>query len=227
MEKYNIGIPIMMESAGLHYARLAYKYFIDGNYNQIVIIVGSGNNGGGGLVAARRLLGWGLQPLLILPKGKPKGEILKLQFGRIKNLGIKHTTAEEIDSATLVMDAIIGYNFKPPLTETMIQTINCMRKADVISLDLPTGIDANSGSTQTGLNPIATLALAWPKSGLYNTQGKFLGRTFLADIGIPFELILSLGLEITGDDLKSLYQLFTQSSLLEISFDKIGNWQPQ
>jgi NAD(P)H-hydrate epimerase len=64
--------------------------------------------------------------------------------------------------------------------------------AKVLSLDLPSGVDASSGETPwVFVQADRTLTLALPKPGLAHPAA---GRLFLADIGIPPQAYNRLGL---------------------------------
>jgi NAD(P)H-hydrate epimerase len=71
----------------------------------------------------------------------------------------------------------------------------------VISLDLPSGIDASTGE-KPGDAVIAdmTLALALPKRGTEIGDGRrSAGIRYLADIGIPASVFVELGIEALPD----------------------------
>jgi NAD(P)H-hydrate epimerase len=65
----------------------------------------------------------------------------------------------------------------------------------VISLDIPSGIDASSGERRgAAVSADITLALALPKRGTEMGDGRRLaGTRFLADIGIPASVFAELG----------------------------------
>jgi NAD(P)H-hydrate epimerase len=61
----------------------------------------------------------------------------------------------------------------------------------VLSLDVPSGLDATTGDVPgVVVQPERTLTLALPKTGL----GALAGELYLADIGIPREVYHPLGL---------------------------------
>ena len=72
--------------------------------------------------------------------------------------------------------------------------------APVLSLDVPSGIDAGSGRVfDPAVRATATLTLALPKVGLREPAAEnFVGDLYLADIGVPPQLYAApaLGLEI-------------------------------
>jgi NAD(P)H-hydrate repair Nnr-like enzyme with NAD(P)H-hydrate epimerase domain len=65
--------------------------------------------------------------------------------------------------------------------------------AQVLSLDVPSGLDATSGDAPgDAVRPDLTLTLALPKTGLW----EFPGELYLADIGIRPEVYLPLSLSV-------------------------------
>ena len=67
----------------------------------------------------------------------------------------------------------------------------------VISLDLPSGVDADTGEAGgAAVKASATLTLALPKPGLFRGAGRErAGRVYLGDIGLPAALYRRLGIE--------------------------------
>jgi NAD(P)H-hydrate epimerase len=89
-----------------------------------------------------------------------------------------------LPGAALAVDALIGYSLRGAPRGTTAEMIDaCNRHASrVLSLDVPSGIDATLGSAPgVSVTPDWTLTLALPKTGLVGTAGDL----YLADIGIP------------------------------------------
>ena len=103
----------------------------------------------------------------------------------------------------LVLDAVIGYSLKGAPRGAAKRAIELVNGSGVpvISLDLPSGVDASNGETPgVRIQAAQTLTLALPKPGLKNPAS---GELFLADIGIPPEVYRPLGMQgdpFTGDD---------------------------
>ncbi|MCH8909007.1 MAG: NAD(P)H-hydrate epimerase, partial [Candidatus Heimdallarchaeota archaeon] len=179
---------------GSNLARLTERIFKQGKFTNIIVISGSGNNGGGGLVAARRLNNWDLPVQVWLPKGLPRNEVPANQYKRVVDLKILTYTSSSpptITGSVLLIDAYIGYNFEGDLSDDAINVISFMKALDVISLDIPSGVDSTSGISKCDLKPIATITLAWPKTSICKLDKQLLGNLYLADIGVPswvFEL---------------------------------------
>ncbi len=205
-DKYGIELMQMMENAGRHLAALARDRFLDGDPTgrDVVILAGSGGNGGGGLVAARRLHAWGglVRVLLSRPSREYRG-VPAHQLAILRELDVRCDHQEDpppISRADLVIDALIGYSLRGDprgATESLIRRGN-ESSAPVLSLDLPSGLDATTGDMKDpAVRADATLTLALPKAGL-RAAASGAGEVYLADIGVPPELYSepSLGLEV-------------------------------
>lgn len=227
-EDLRIEIPLMMEHAGLNLAKIVVKYFEKLRLNKIIIVSGSGNNGGGGMVAARRLKNWGFDVSLVLPKGMPSRSIPKVQLERAQECGITalYQLPNYDTTECLTVDAYIGYNFAGELTGSTKEVITWMRQQKLISLDIPSGVDSSTGLNPGLLEPIATVTLAWPKTGLLNLHPSNLGTVYLADIGIPYWVYdnqtMYYGRKPEIDDLHQLAQLFSSQSVFPIQLSRDG-----
>jgi len=209
MEEYNIELIQMMENAGAALAMLTSKYLTNVKGKRIAVLAGNGNNGGGGLVAARRLSNWGGDVAVINLTGKRK-DIPQLQMQIAKKLNIHFITLfdqsaldsiiKELLSSDIILDALIGYGLagEPDgLMKAIIDAANDSQK-DIISLDVPSGMDSNLGiSNGTCIKAKATLTLALPKKGFLSIEArKYTGELYLADISIPLTIYHELGLDV-------------------------------
>jgi NAD(P)H-hydrate epimerase len=206
VEKYGIELMQMMENAGRHLAALARGRFLDGDPTgrNIVLLAGGGGNGGGGLVAARRLHAWGghVRVFLSRPPREYSG-VPAHQLAILRELEIPcdhQRDVAPISGADLVIDALIGYSLRGDprgAAASMIRGANDS-SAPVLSLDLPSGLDATTGEQKDPVvRAAATLTLALPKAGLRAADG-CAGELYLADIGVPPELYSepTLGLDV-------------------------------
>ncbi len=199
----------MMENAGLQLAELTRLTLGGVAGRSIVILAGTGNNAGGGMVAARRLAGWGAdmcvifaRPLLRLRPG-PCAQVEPMLAAGVRAAVAGHDLphaeiAGEVMRAHAVIDALIGYSLEGPPDATYKPLIGLagLGSGPVISLDIPSGIDASSGKRPgSAVHADATLALALPKSGMSLAEGpRFSGVGFLADIGLPVSIFTELGI---------------------------------
>lgn len=188
----------MMENAGRNLAELTIQLAGDDwKKKEIAVLAGRGNNGGGGICAARHLVNHGANVKLILADENNLGEVPNYQKLIYENAGgniILFNDAVNLQP-DFIIDAIIGYNLKGAPTGILIEMIKWAdsTNAKIISLDIPSGVDSNTGETPGEyINAFATLTLALPKQGL--VSGKT-GRLFLGDIGIPKGAYYKLGIE--------------------------------
>ena len=212
MEETGPNLWQMMENAGRNLSELTIKHLgKDWKEKEIVVLAGKGNNGGGGICAARHLLNHGANVKLILADKEILGEVPKFQKKIFESAGGKSFILKELTNfeTDIIIDAIIGYNLngKPRgILKEMIKWANS-KTAKIISLDIPSGFDSNTGETPGEfINAFATLTLALPKIGLMNNR---IGKLFLCDIGIPKSVYSKINIDyINPFDSEFIIELF-------------------
>ena len=202
IEEYGIVLMQMMENAGSHLASLAIQLMEESSAKKkVVVLCGGGNNGGGGMVAARHLHNRGVEVKIGLAT-KPENlkEIPSHQWKILQRLQIQSAETADLAKADLIIDALIGFGIRGnPLGEAAEWILRAIHSgAPILSLDLPSGLDATSGRPgEPCIRAAATLTLALPKEGLLKESAKgFVGDLYLADIGVPPELYRRLGLQV-------------------------------
>ena len=122
---------------------------------RIVVFCGKGNNGGDGLVVARQLYTreaamaatWCWPAIRTRCEGDARENYKMLEGGRVS--GVAEVT-DEMQTATLVMDAVArnGHARRgqgTPAGADSRQSINGFPLADVVSVDVPSGLASDSG----------------------------------------------------------------------------------
>ena len=122
-ERHGVPSITLMENAGAAVAEVAVGRFP--HAERITIICGKGNNGGDGFVAARKLREAGrvVKVLLLADPSELKGDAAEM-FKRMGALPWVARSAEELAAgeakeawqADLLIDAILGTGFHPPVT---------------------------------------------------------------------------------------------------------------
>lgn len=199
MEDFGLSVLQMMENAGRNLALHAIEIVGDSNA-EIVILTGSGGNGGGGISCARHLRNRGYRVSLFLTKdpSELRGSA-GAQYHIVETAGLQamptEKAEEHIRQAALVIDALIGYSLKGAprgITKDLIKIANEF-SARTLALDIPSGFNSTSGNTPgIAIKPHRTLTLALPKTGLRAVPGEL----YVADIGIPPEVYLPLGVTL-------------------------------
>ena len=192
----------MMENAGRSLAGLVVRQLgEEASAAKVLVIAGKGGNGGGGICAARHLSSRVGQVDLCLvdPDGLSGAPKSQLQIYRA-------TDGREVSLAGLpvpggydvVVDAVIGYGLRGAPqgeAERAIRWIGASG-ARIVSLDLPSGVDADTGDTPGAfVSAAATLILHLPKPGLASPAA---GSLWVADLGIPAEVTRRVGIEARG-----------------------------
>ena len=200
-----LGIPArtLMERAGQQVAAVVVRDFGPMRGRRVVVICGRGNNGGDGFVTARALVEAGADvQVLVLGaldgvKGDARDALAALRdIHDVVEVGDTAAWASwrpAVRSAAVIVDAITGTGFNPPLTGlagTVVDDVNAAG-VPVVAVDLPSGLSADSASVNgEAIEAAVTVALAAPKIPhvLAPAEG-WVGRWEVADIGIPVDVI--------------------------------------
>jgi NAD(P)H-hydrate epimerase len=138
-------------------------------------------------------------------------------------MGVPVWTREQLSSDALahadaIIDALIGYSLQGPPREPIASLIRAANRAraPVIALDVPSGLDGNSGEAfDPTIRAATTLSLALPKAGLTRLAAReWVGDLYLADISVPAQVYQRLGLE-TGP-------IFSTSDIVAVPLDGAG-----
>ena len=196
-----ISVDTLMENAGLAVAQSARSHLGTVAGANILALVGPGNNGADGLVAARHLRRWGAEVTACVVTRRPSPDP---KMDAARQYGVNAFCAGDDDGlvllesllhrSRLVIDAVLGTGRSRPIegiTAAVLERVNSRRNAAnapaVLALDLPTGVDADTGAADpAGVTADVTVALGHPKVGLLTLPGATrVGRLEVAGIGLP------------------------------------------
>ena len=196
IETLSIAGRVLMENAGravftsinARWSPLAGK--------RALVLCGKGNNGGDGLVVARYLREAGVQCeiFLIGLVSELRGDAAANQIV-LARLGysvqeIQHLeTLPDLRRADFIVDALLGTGVRGPLQGLMGQIVTRMNESGrpVIAIDLPTGMNADTGEVAGPcVQAKLTVTLGCRKQGLLFSPGReFAGEVVVAEIGFP------------------------------------------
>jgi ADP-dependent NAD(P)H-hydrate dehydratase / NAD(P)H-hydrate epimerase len=179
------GLPphTLMQRAGLAVARLTLA--LAPHARTIWIACGPGNNGGDGFEAAMHLQQWGKQPVVTWSGDQaraPADALASLQ--RARQCGVAFA-AEIPPRWDLAIDALLGLGSARPLEGLMATWAEAMSAAaaPVLAVDLPSGLDANTGAGHAAA-AMHTLSLLSLKPGLFTANGRdAAGQVWFDDLG--------------------------------------------
>lgn len=213
-----LGLPqdVLMENAGLAIAQEVKGWLGSAAQRQILVLVGPGNNGGDGLVAARHLHDWGARvytylcaerreddPNYRITKERGIPSILASQDDGLVELG------DLLSSSDAVIDALFGTGKLRTLEGVYKQVLTRVRQAkqeraalSIIAVDLPSGVDADSGATDPStVAADLTVTLGYPKLGLFSfPASEQVGQLVIADIGLSTGLGRDIAIELITED---------------------------
>ncbi len=189
----------MMENAGRNLAVTVLETLgAAWSGTPIIVLCGKGGNGGGGICAARHLANRGAEVTVVVTDPGRLTPVPSEQLAIYRATAGRVADASTLDAFRpgLVVDAIIGYSLHGPPRGAARRMIDWAgaQSSPVISLDVPSGIDATTGkSFGPQVQASATLTLALPKTGL---DAATVGDLWLADLGIPVEVYRRVGIDV-------------------------------
>ncbi|HNO79509.1 MAG TPA: NAD(P)H-hydrate epimerase [Phycisphaerae bacterium] len=199
---------ILMENAGRGAAEWiceTYKEVLTEDSARVQVVCGTGNNGGDGLVIARHLHNCGCAVSVWIV-----GDRTRLTHDASVNLSIilamglniiDIVDAEGVDRACqtfgkrdVIVDAMLGTGFSGDVREpmaTIIRRINECHCDRVVAIDVPSGLDCDSGTIgNVGIRASATMTFVAPKVGFKIPPAReYLGKVVVKGIGIPPSLV--------------------------------------
>jgi len=176
----------LMHLAGLMLARFALA--MAPHSKVIWIACGPGNNGGDGLIAAAHLHMWGKEVVVTAthdPDESPPDARDAWRRAQLAGVPIQKEIPTQFD---LAIDALFGIGSLRPLTFPYADWVTCMNasRARTIAADIPTGLDADNGTTGAlYVQADYTLSLLTLKPGLFTGGGRDAsGEVWFNDLGV-------------------------------------------
>ncbi len=193
IETMEIPSLVLMERAALKTAEYICKKLPAAS--RIAAIAGGGNNGGDAVATGRILSEWGYSVTVFLA-GSP--ERLSAECGRqlqiAKNLKIDVREADKsiypLNDYDGIIDGLFGIGLSRAINgnySEWIKEINRQEDAKVFSVDIPSGVDADTGKIWgDAVCADATVTFGFCKRGLFLFPGTACsGDIEVADIGFP------------------------------------------
>lgn len=191
---------VLMENASLEIFKFASEKLKEVNKSgRIGFICGKGNNGGDGFALARHFInnGYKVSVIYLFDKAEMTEDcrtnfiILKNLLARFKDSKImKFRSLQDLSflsKCNMIIDAMLGSGIEGELREPYNSIVNKVNKLNSfkLTIDIPTGLDADRGYAKLLFNADLTVTLGELKSGLYFGDGyAFAGKIRKGSIGI-------------------------------------------
>ena len=205
-DEFHVPLNTLMENAGAAVAAFCIAEFPQ--VRRVLVLCGKGNNGGDGFVAARHLAakGWNLTIALLglaadIKAGEATDALACLRSEKPR-VALHEITEESqlaplLSGCDLVIDAVVGTGFQPPLRGLAASARDLVNNSQVsvVAVDLPSGWDADSTaqSADGAFRADAVVTFTAPK--LAHVFGHLTASTFgpivVAPIGSPDAAIQS------------------------------------
>lgn len=181
----------LMEKVGGLVARRFQVLYPQVSTQRVGVLVGMGHNGGDALVVARELWFQGYQVSIYVPSEELR-ELTNQHYSYISNLGINIVeNVESLGNCDVIIDGLFGFGLNREISGSLFDSIELINlsKIPVVSIDLPSGIHADTGSVLgIAIKATHTLCLgSWKLAFVQEQAIEYLGSTELID----FDLLLT------------------------------------
>ena len=191
---------ILMENASLEiYYAAKEKIILNQLGRNLGFVCGKGNNGGDGFAAARHFANDGFK-VFVLHIGsenemsddcKTNYKILKNSARENKNFSVKKYSSKKdlntLKNCDVIFDSLLGTGIKGDLKDPYHSIVKYLNELNAykVAIDIPTGLDADIGSTNLCFNADLTVTLGELKKGLFFQDGySFAGEIVKGNIGV-------------------------------------------
>jgi NAD(P)H-hydrate epimerase len=195
----------LMSAAGLSAAQETWMAMGGLEERLALVLAGPGNNGGDGLLAATNLRDFEAEVHVYLLAPRPNDDPA---LSAVREAGIPVTVATEdpgyaaleelLGRASCVLDALLGTGLSRAIDGDLAAILDRLaaarsqktRRFQVIALDVPTGIDPDTGHADPHtVGADLTVCFGFAKIGLYQFPARTIaGQVVRVDIGMPADL---------------------------------------
>ena len=154
----------------------------------VTILCGKGNNAGDGYLIGMlaRQLGIAVQLIAVEPKAQLSGDALTA-CQRALEAGIALEEGACAIRYPVIVDALLGTGAQGMPRPALAQAIDSINASHgfTLSVDLPSGLNADTGEAQLAVRADATVSFIARKTGLYTGKGPaHSGQRLFSDIGV-------------------------------------------
>ncbi len=191
-----------MENAGAACVREIFERSMD---RPALVLCGGGNNGGDGFVIARHLRNADIPVtvLLLVDPAKISGDA-KVNFDILRKMDTSvirvksgwktedfRSAFADVSDCPLIIDAMLGTGANGQLREPFSTAVEAANQvsASRVAIDIPTGLDGDTGECKTAFKADLTCTFVARKTGFENPEAlQWLGDVCVIDIGAPHEI---------------------------------------
>lgn len=196
---------ILIENFGVNGARFLDREILKSSKDvQIITLIGPGKNGADGLCVSKHLLNLGYNVRVFkLFRDADCLNVLKeeIQTAAKYGLSVNEISSSleleeyysQIDSKTMLIDAIFGTGLKGDLPNFLYDIINFVNNYEsfITSIDIPSGVNSDNGLVKgNAIKATLTLANSFAKQGYFMSDGVHkIGTVKAINSGFPVKTI--------------------------------------
>ena len=163
----------LMQRAGAAAAEVMMRRFGDALGGGVLILTGPGNNGGDGWVLAGQLSERGIPVRVHEVVESRTGDAYQERSAVIDRVALGAGDGSEM----VVVDALLGTGARGAPTRALADAVRNIQHrraagAVVVSLDIPTGVDATTGATSLAVGADLTISFGTAKRGHLLARGE-------------------------------------------------------
>lgn len=159
----------------------------------ITVFCGKGNNAGDGYIIAGLAKQFGLEVQL---QRVDEGSSLKgdaaLARSWAESKGVASAANDQAIRGAVIVDALLGTGLRGPLRPAFAEAVARIQgaKRPVLSVDVPSGLDADTGAADLAVQADVTVSFIGAKLGLHTGRGLVLrGELIQAGLGVSAEVL--------------------------------------
>ena len=174
----------LMQRAGTAAAEIMVRRLGDALGGGVLVLTGPGNNGGDGWVVAGQLAERGIPVRVHEVVESRTGDAFQVRGAVLPRVALGAGDGSEM----VVVDALLGTGARGAPTRALAEAVRVIQQrraagAVVVSLDIPTGVDATTGASSLAVAADLTISFGTMKRGHLLARGEC-GAIVVVDIGL-------------------------------------------
>lgn len=201
IEKYHVPGVVLMENAAMAVVKVVLAKLPRDRRGRVAILCGGGNNGGDGLAVARHLSNALIDVRIVLctDPERYRGDA-SINYRIVEAMRLPTAPRERAHDVLhafgpdVIVDAVFGTGLEQPPRDSLDDLVTLVdvlrsgsRRAGVIAVDLPSGLDCDAGiPLGKAIKASKTVTFVAEKAGFANPASKeYTGEVIVGDIGCP------------------------------------------
>ncbi|HEY7751902.1 MAG TPA: NAD(P)H-hydrate dehydratase, partial [Ignavibacteriaceae bacterium] len=197
----HLGVPsiVLMENASREIFEITLSQINNLNIKKIGFVCGKGNNGGDGFAAARHFVNAGYNVFVVyLASENEMSADCRTNFQLLRKMSVKLpgikikkfsnlSSLNDLRKCEIIFDAMLGSGVEGKLRKPYPEIINYLNKLNAlkVAIDIPTGLNSETGYSELAIKADITITLGNYKKGLFISDASdYSGNVFQGSIGI-------------------------------------------